>query len=134
MAKFPDRLKELRIKNKLTQQELADRVGVNRVTYTNWENGKREPELDKVIELATELHSSLDYLLGKEENNVLDLTPEKVSQMKPDEMEQVQKELMHNFMSIFEVGKKKFGTSDEEMEYIKAKIFHDLLNDKNPTE
>lgn len=31
----------------MTQQTLADLVGGNRVTYTNWENGKREPELDK---------------------------------------------------------------------------------------
>ncbi|WP_088839081.1 MULTISPECIES: helix-turn-helix transcriptional regulator [Listeria] len=34
----------------MTQQALADLVSVNRVTYKNWENGKREPELDKVVE------------------------------------------------------------------------------------
>lgn len=39
---------------------LADLAGVN----TNWENGKREPELDKVVELATELNTTVDYLLG----------------------------------------------------------------------
>ena len=36
---FPERLKELRQKKGLTQQEIADLVHVNRVTYTNWEEG-----------------------------------------------------------------------------------------------
>ena len=34
---FPKRLKELRQKKGLTQQEIADLLHVNRVTYTNWE-------------------------------------------------------------------------------------------------
>ncbi|MBC1666506.1 helix-turn-helix transcriptional regulator [Listeria welshimeri] len=56
----------------MPQQALADLVGVNRVTYTNWENGKREPELDKIVELATELNTTVDYLLGNSDINLLD--------------------------------------------------------------
>ncbi|WP_088825485.1 helix-turn-helix transcriptional regulator [Listeria goaensis] len=57
----------------MTQQALADLVSVNRVTYKNWENGKREPELNKVVELATELNSTVDYLLGNSDINYLDI-------------------------------------------------------------
>lgn len=36
-------IKELRKKLKLTQQELADKIGVDRVTVARWENGNKRP-------------------------------------------------------------------------------------------
>ncbi|MCJ7967703.1 MAG: helix-turn-helix domain-containing protein [Lactococcus lactis] len=47
MSVFAERLKELRKQNKLTQQDIANKLDVSRVAYTNWENGKREPNLEK---------------------------------------------------------------------------------------
>ena len=38
-----NRIKEYREKKRLTQQELADRLGINRVTITQWETGKSNP-------------------------------------------------------------------------------------------
>ena len=35
-------IKELRLKNKMTVREVADKVGVARVTITKWENGERK--------------------------------------------------------------------------------------------
>ena len=131
MVKFADRLKELRKEKKLTQQELANKVGVNRVTYTNWENGKREPELDKVVELATELNSTLDYLLGKTDTNILGLKMDKIKEMDSDGLEQIRKSLMQNMASIFDIGQQKFGTSDEDMELIKKGIFNELLKESS---
>ncbi|MDQ8759103.1 helix-turn-helix transcriptional regulator [Streptococcus ruminantium] len=40
MSIFSDRLKDLRKKNQLTQQELADKVGNNRFNITKWETKK----------------------------------------------------------------------------------------------
>lgn len=37
---------------------------MNRVTYTNWENGKREPTLENVVKLAKILKTTTDNLLG----------------------------------------------------------------------
>lgn len=34
---FAERLKEKRLEKGITQQEIADKLHVNRVTYTNWE-------------------------------------------------------------------------------------------------
>ena len=66
MTIFPERLKQLRQKKGLTQKDIADLVHVNRVTYTNWEKGKREPSFENLIKLADLLEVSLDWLFGRE--------------------------------------------------------------------
>lgn len=62
---FPSRLRELRKAKGLTQTELGEKVGVKQNTFTNWENGKREPSFEKLFLLAEYLDTSTDYLLGK---------------------------------------------------------------------
>lgn len=37
------RIRDARLKKKLTQQELADKIGVHVVTISQWENGVRKP-------------------------------------------------------------------------------------------
>lgn len=66
MTIFTERLKKLRLKKGLTQKDIADLVHVNRVTYTNWEKGKREPSFENLIKLADLLEVSLDWLFGRE--------------------------------------------------------------------
>ena len=63
---FPQRLKELRLKKVLTQTELGKKLGVKQSTFTNWENGKREPNFETLIKLADLLEVSVDFLLGRE--------------------------------------------------------------------
>ncbi|MXQ49638.1 helix-turn-helix domain-containing protein [Streptococcus pneumoniae] len=65
MSKFASRLKELRKKHGLTQQELADKVGTNRVNITKWETGRTEPSLENVVRLAKLFGVTTDYLLGR---------------------------------------------------------------------
>lgn len=62
---FPQRLKELRLKKGLTQTELGKKLGVKQSTFTNWENGKREPNFETLIKLANLLEVSVDLLLGR---------------------------------------------------------------------
>ncbi|MFS7261506.1 helix-turn-helix domain-containing protein [Carnobacterium divergens] len=128
MNKFSNRLKERRLEKKLTQQALADKVGVNRVTYTNWENGNREPDLDKVVELATELNTTIDYLLGTTDENALDWSAEKIKQANPEELQIVVENLKKNLQSIFDIGKAKFDISEDEMEIIKFQILKEFLD------
>lgn len=61
---FSQNLKKKRQESGLKQQEIADMMQVNRVTYTNWENGKREPTLENVVKLAKILKTTSDNLLG----------------------------------------------------------------------
>lgn len=72
---FPQRLKELRLKKGLTQKDIADLVHVNRVTYTNWEKGNREPSFENLVKLADLLEVSLDWLFGREQMKVKKRSP-----------------------------------------------------------
>lgn len=64
---FKDILVELRSENKLTQSELATRLGVVKSTIANYEKGYRKPDNDTLIKLASIFGVSTDYLLGFED-------------------------------------------------------------------
>lgn len=61
-----NKLKELRQEKKLTQQELADIVGVSKLTILRWEKGDRQIKPDKAQQLADYFGVSVGYLLGYE--------------------------------------------------------------------
>ena len=54
--------------NKMTQEELAERMGVSRQTVSKWELDSATPELDKLIELSALFNISLDELVQGELN------------------------------------------------------------------
>lgn len=60
------RVKELRMKKGLSQQELGNAIGVTKVSICGYENGTRLPNLEKLVKLAEVLESTTDYLLGRE--------------------------------------------------------------------
>ena len=62
-----NRLKELRKEKKLTQQELADELGIHFRTLQNWENEKADIKSDKAQQLADYFGVSVGYLLGYSE-------------------------------------------------------------------
>jgi DNA-binding XRE family transcriptional regulator len=60
------RVKEARERAGLTQQELADRVGVGRVSIGKVEGGTRKPSMELGVALSEALGVSLDDLFGGE--------------------------------------------------------------------
>lgn len=60
--RFGDRLKELRDKNKLTQEDLADMVGVDRSYMGFVERGQKNPTLEKLTLIAKAFKISLSEL------------------------------------------------------------------------
>ena len=58
------RLKELREENNLTQKEVANKLGLNSVTYLHYEKAQREPPLSVLADMAQFFEVSVDYLLG----------------------------------------------------------------------
>jgi len=60
------RLKELRKDCKVTQLQIAEYLGVSRPTYTRYENGEREPNIETIIKIAKYFNISIDYLFGIE--------------------------------------------------------------------
>jgi len=59
-----NRLKEIRLKNHLTQEELAEKMKTDKVQISRWEHGKAVPRSEALIDLASILGVSVDYLLG----------------------------------------------------------------------
>ena len=65
-----ERLKQLRIKSKLTQYEVEELTGINRSTLSLYELGIRVPTIDKLMKLALLYGVSIDYLCGIEKVNI----------------------------------------------------------------
>ena len=65
---FSDKLKELRIKNHETQQELADKLSISFQSVSKWEKGICLPTIDLIKEIATHYNVTLDSLLFDDKN------------------------------------------------------------------
>lgn len=59
-----ERLKQLRIKNRLKQQELANMFGLSSGTISFYESEQRKPDIDFIVAVAKYFDVSTDYLLG----------------------------------------------------------------------
>ena len=58
-----DKLKQARLAKNMTQEAVAEKVGVSRQTMSNWENGKNYPDIASVIILSDIYGLTLDSLL-----------------------------------------------------------------------
>lgn len=56
-------IKMYRLENKLSQEELADRIYVSRQTISNWENDKSYPDINSLVLLSEVFKISLDRLI-----------------------------------------------------------------------
>ena len=65
MKRFQEALVEQRKLNRLTQREVAKRLGISQPSYIRYENGKAEPSLVNLVKLADLFDVSVDYLLGR---------------------------------------------------------------------
>ena len=63
---FRERLFELRRQAGLSQEELANLLGLTRQAVQKWEAGTSRPDMDNLTALADYFHVSLDYLTGRE--------------------------------------------------------------------
>lgn len=64
MHDFDITLRKLRNEKKITQQQLADRLGITKAMISAYENGIRLPSYDILVKIAAIFNVSTDYLLG----------------------------------------------------------------------
>lgn len=78
--RFCDKLSKIRKNNNLSQEQLADRLGVSRQAVSKWEQGLSHPDMDKIIQMCKILDCTLEELmdddiiggnLKKEKNNTI---------------------------------------------------------------
>lgn len=65
MSKFAERLKKLREQRSLNQADLAAVLNITTSALGMYEQGQREPNLDRVQQLAEYFGVSIDYLVGR---------------------------------------------------------------------
>ena len=58
-----DRIQQLRKIRGISQEELADRIGVSRQAVSKWESGQTSPDLEKIVLLSDYFEVTTDYLL-----------------------------------------------------------------------
>ncbi len=56
----------MRTSNNLTQKQLADLLNIERSTLSSYETGRRYPDVHILVKLADTFDVSVDYLLGRE--------------------------------------------------------------------
>lgn len=58
------RIRDLREDRDLTQEQIVKILNMHKTTYTNYEQGKREPPFEFIIKLAKIYDVSIDYIAG----------------------------------------------------------------------
>lgn len=74
LVNMGSKLKSLRIEKKLTQKQVADRIGLAISAVSSYESGYRYPSYDVLVKLAHIFHVSTDYLLGMTDKRNIDVT------------------------------------------------------------
>jgi transcriptional regulator with XRE-family HTH domain len=59
-----DRLRKLRLKKNISQEEVARQIGITRSAYSHYEINNRQPVYETLIKLAVFFEVSLDYVIG----------------------------------------------------------------------
>ena len=116
---FKDSLKKLRVRNNLSQIELAEKLNVKQYVISSWEIGRSEPNIEQIIKLSEILNVPTDYLLGKD---VVIVSSE-------EEFKIVATEMAKDCVDAFEecINKIRENCSDEQKKEI-ANILKSLYN------
>lgn len=69
-----DKLKSLRLAKKMSQKELAERIGIAKSVISFYESGDRFPSYEVLIKIAQIFNVTTDYLLGIERGRTVDVS------------------------------------------------------------
>lgn len=64
---FGEKIQKLRNQNKMTQEQLAEKLYVSRTAVSKWESGKGYPNIDSLKDIAKLFNKTIDELLSSEE-------------------------------------------------------------------
>ena len=73
---FSEKLVTLRKAKELTQEQLAEKLGISRQSVSKWESGQAVPELEKIVALSAVFDVTTDYLLKSSEIDDLSVKTE----------------------------------------------------------
>ncbi len=65
---FGEKLKVIRRQAGMSQEKLAEKLGVSRQAITKWETNAGIPDIENIMAVSTLFHVSIDELLSNEKN------------------------------------------------------------------
>ncbi|MCR5572289.1 MAG: helix-turn-helix domain-containing protein [Candidatus Saccharibacteria bacterium] len=101
--KFCDNLKALRKAERISQERLAEKVGVSRQSVSKWETGEAYPEMNNIMALCTVFHCEITDLINSSISDAASFREnlKKENDMKNDKETQVEKpEMNEKFINI----------------------------------
>lgn len=106
MGNFQNIFKRLRTSSRLTQAEMAEKLGISRSTIGMYETGAREPDFETLEKIADFFNVDTDYLLGRTEKT--SILPETIDHYYlNDETREIAQEVFENpeLRSLFHVAR-----------------------------
>lgn len=103
------RLRESRTESEYTQKQMASFLRITQQTYSDYETGRTNPDIDTLIKIADILNVSVDYLVGRADdfgNVAIYHNTEDTSSLSPDEqrlINKIRKTPPHNAMEWMEL-------------------------------
>ena len=91
------KLKETRLEKKFSQKDLAKQINLTQQTYSDYETGRTNPDVETLIKIANILECSVDYLIGREDDfgNVV------IKEKSPAQaLTQAEQDLLKDFRSV----------------------------------
>ena len=137
-----NRIKELRLEKSISQQKLADRIGVTRQAVSLFEKGDRDPKLETWIKLADFFDVPVSYLQGLDDSRDVnqisffkisdygDVLEKCLSEKERDELSDIENKIIKVYISR----KMDFNTRDElkyDLEKIIEKYDNFMINSKD---
>ena len=106
MTIYGARLKSLRKRENITQNDLAAKLNVTKGTVSTWETDNRKPSFDKLVEICTLFDVSLDYLLARSDDaSSQKLSENEVAQLGAWELETHFQDILMSYLALDDFGK-----------------------------
>lgn len=100
--KFGENLFNLRKSVKMSQEKLAEEVGVSRQSVSKWENGESYPEMDNMLKLCRIFHCQINELVHEDMQDIDSLDEDiKMSVVKLEKGKQKKLKVLSKIIYIF---------------------------------
>jgi transcriptional regulator with XRE-family HTH domain len=101
-----NRIKRLRVDNKLTQKQLSEKLSISESAVGMYERNEREPSFEIVVNLSEIFKVTVDYLLGRTDNPSGTVSPEDKGKVSTafhdfDNLTKEEKEYLETQLEIF---------------------------------
>lgn len=129
MGNFQNIFRKLRTSSNLTQNAIAEKLGISRSTIGMYETGAREPDFETLEKIADYFNVDIDFLLGR--TNQTTMLPETIGKYsKTHELDVIYEQLSdHNQRKVLTYSKNLLSTQQMEDD-----LLPNAAHEMNPTE